>query len=101
MKNFSINSYQQKPHSYKTCFKQKAKNITTWEGTSKIGNKLIPIYNKIDYIIILAKHRWKIISAKSHNGMEALSEHRLVKTAILNTKPYQICSKSNLNIKII
>ena len=78
-----------------TCFKQKAKSIKTREGTKKIGNKLIPIFNTIDYIIIPAKHKWRIVSAKSHNRMQTLSEHRLVKTAFLNTKPYQIHSKSN------
>ena len=33
--------------------------------------------------------------------METLSDHRLVKTTILNTKPYQVHSKSNSNKKII
>ena len=84
-----------------TCLKQKAKNITTWEGTRKIGNKLIPIFNKIAYIIIPAKQKWRIIPAKSHNGIKTLSYHRLVKTAILNTKSYQMHSKSNSNKKTI
>ena len=78
-----------------TCFKQKTKNIRTRKCTRKIGNKLIPIFNTIDYIIIPAKHKWRIVSAKSHNRMQTLSDHRLVKTAFLNTKPYQIHSKSN------
>ena len=74
---------------------QKAKNITTWKGTRKIVNILSPIFNTIDSIIIVAKHKWRIVSAKSHNGMETLFDHRLVKTAILNTKSHQIHSKSN------
>ena len=66
------------------------------ERRKKIANKLI--FNKIDYIIIQAKHKWRLLSAKSHNDMETLFDP---KTDILNTKLHQINSKSNSNKKII
>ena len=68
---------------------QKAKYITSWEGTRKVDTKLKPIYNTIDYIIISEKHKWRLISARSYNGTQTFLDHRLVKTTIINTKPYQ------------
>ena len=72
-----------------TCFKHKAKHITTWEGTRKIDNKLTSIYNTIDYVTILIKHKWRLLSERSFNGLKTHSDHRLVKTPIMATKTYQ------------
>ena len=44
------------------------------EGTRKVDNKLTPIYNTTDYIIISEKQKWRLISARLYNGMQTFSD---------------------------
>ena len=60
-------------------FRHRACHITTWEGYHKNSENLItPIYNQIDYILVPSEKKHKIFNARSYDGMQTSSDHRLV-----------------------
>ena len=87
-----------------TQFPHKMAHRTTWEAPMrKIEHKdkngeirRNPYRNQIDYIMMWKKHRIFLEDARSCNGIETNTDHRLVK-AKLNIKWYKIKTKPNMS----
>ena len=65
-----------------SCFKHRAKHITTWsqQRTNKETKIVTNIYNQIDYIIINQRQKQCLTDSRSYSGTETTSDHRLVVT---------------------
>ena len=67
-----------------TCFKHHARHITTWSQTriKKEDQSIVTIYNQIDYILCSQSNKATLKDARSYNGTEVSSDHRIVVTRI-------------------
>ena len=65
-----------------SAFQHPARHITTWSQhkKDKKTNKMIDIYNQIDYIIINKNQTQCMTDSRSYAGNETFSDHRLVVT---------------------
>ena len=67
-----------------SCFQHSARHITTWSQNkiNLVTNKMVTIFNQIDYIIVNERNRQILRDARSYSGTETTSDHRLVVTRI-------------------
>ena len=65
-----------------SCFKHRAKNITTWsqQRTNKDTKIVTNIFNQIDYIIVDQSQKQCLRNSRSYSGTETTSDHRIVIT---------------------
>ena len=83
-----------------TKFQHPSRHQTTWQGQCKIKDKVVPIYNQIDFIICKRKDRPLFQDARSYAGTAVSSDHRLVK-AKLTTQWWRMKrEKHEKNIRI-
>ena len=65
-----------------SCFQHPARHQTTWSQkrtiTDKDNEKLITIFNMIDYILVPQKLKNNLIDARSYSGTQTSSDHRIV-----------------------
>ena len=63
-----------------SCFQHPARHQTTWQQTrkNKNTNKLVTIYNQIDYVIIPRNKKHLLTDARSYSGTNVDSDHRIV-----------------------
>ena len=65
-----------------SCFQHPARHQTTWSQkrtiTDKDNEKLITIFNMIDYILVPQKLKNNLIDARSYSGTQTPSDHRIV-----------------------
>lgn len=63
-----------------SCFQHPARHQTTWSQTKimKDTNRIITLYNMIDYILIPHSQQGNLVDARSYNNLETSSDHRLV-----------------------
>ncbi|XP_029654954.1 uncharacterized protein LOC115228525 [Octopus sinensis] len=67
-----------------TAFDHRARHKTTWTGARKDKNgNIYPIYNQIDYIICRRIMKNILSDARSYDGLETSSDHKLVVTRIV------------------
>ena len=73
-----------------SAFKHKSCHQTTWQGQIKKDNKIIQVYNQIDFILIPKHMKKNLTDARSFGGTLTNSDHRLVKANInFHGKPYR------------
>ena len=60
-----------------SAFKHKSCHLTTWQGQIKKDNKIIKIYNQIDFILIPKYLKKNLSDARSFAGTLTNSDHRL------------------------
>ena len=79
-----------------SAFKHPARHITTWENHKKDtkNNKMISIYNQIDYIICQQKQKHILIDSRSYNGTLVSSDHRLL-VSRMNLEFFKIYKPAN------
>ena len=83
-----------------TKFQHPSRHQTTWQGQCKINDKIIPIYNQIDFIMCKRKDRPLFQDARSYAGTAVSSDHRLVK-AKMTTQWWKMKKEKNeKNIRI-
>ena len=63
-------------------FQHPARHQTTWQGQFKRDNKIIPVYNQIDFILGKKKDMQLFQQARSYAGTTVTTDHRLVKSKI-------------------
>ena len=65
-----------------TAFQHPARHITTWESQriNKKTNKVVHIFNQIDYVLCLDKHKCTLQNSRTYAGTLTFSDHRLVVT---------------------
>ena len=61
-----------------SAFSHKARHITTWVGQRKINNRIEPIFNQIDYVLIRNEHKKRLTNARTYSGTKCQSDHRLL-----------------------
>ena len=63
-----------------SCFQHPAKHQTTWSQTKimKDTNKVVTVYNMIDYILVPQHLKGNLVDTRSHSNLETSSDHRLV-----------------------
>ena len=62
--------------------------MTTWGNTRVLkDDKVIHIYNQIDFILCPSNKKHTLINARSYAGLKTFSDHRLVKCKVRSTKP--------------
>ena len=79
-----------------SAFQHRASHITTWESKITINNRIINVYNQIDYIICRNKQKHTLIDSRSYSNTLVNSDHRIVVTRMgvdtykifLNKKKY-------------
>ena len=81
-------------------FQHPARHITTWQQSrkDKRTNKIKMIYNQIDYIIVSQKQKHALLDARSYNGTEVFSDHRMVVTT-MRSEWFILCKKSTSRSK--
>ena len=59
-------------------FQHPARHQTTWEQQriNKKTNKVVTIYNQIDYVIMNEAHKHTLVDARSYSGTNVDSDHR-------------------------
>ena len=77
-----------------SAFKHPSRHITTWEGAFRSqDNKLIKVFNQIDFIIFKQQHKKQLINSRTFSGTNINTDHRLlvtkIKTASNGTKKYK------------
>ena len=65
-----------------SAFQHPARHITTWEchRVNKTTNKMIHVFNQIDYILCLQKNKNTLVNSRSYAGTATSSDHRLIVT---------------------
>ena len=81
-----------------TAFKHPARHITTWCGNRKDSrtNKMVEIYNQIDYIVCTRKSKSCLVNSRSYAGTVTSSDHRLVVTRF-NIEKYKLWKSPSNN----
>ena len=79
-----------------TAFQHQAKHITTWQcqTKNKKTNKIVNVYNQIDYIIMDKNQIHTLSDSRSYSGAETSSDHRIV-VARMEVNWSKLYSKSN------
>ena len=77
----------------KSAFQHPARHITTWEFVKKVNNKVIHIYNQIDYIICPRNRKHVLVNARSYGGTQVNSDHHIV-ICTLRIEPFKLFRKS-------
>ena len=69
-----------------TTFQHRASHQTTWVGSRlNSENKVVPIYNQIDYILVRKHQLHNLTNARAYAGSTLNSDHRLVIASYNNT----------------
>eukprot|EP00794_Sanderia_malayensis_P021165 gene21165-23243_t len=76
-----------------SAFQHPARHITTWEFSREVNNKVIHIYNQIDYIICPENRKHTLIDARSYSGTKVNSDHRMV-ICRLRIEPFKLFRKT-------
>ena len=63
-----------------SAFQDPASHITTWESQIKVNNKLVKIYNQIDYIICQENQKHLLCNSRSYSNTLTNADHRIVVT---------------------
>ena len=68
-----------------SAFDHPARHQTTWVGRlkDKATDKIINIFNQIDYIICQQRHKQCLTNSRSYSGTLLSSDHKLVKTSFI------------------
>ena len=83
-----------------SAFKHKSCHQTTWQGQIKKDNKIIKIYNQIDYILIPKYLKQNLSDARSFAGTLTNSDHRLVRVNIdFSSKHFKKTPLKRANVK--
>ena len=61
-----------------SAFQHPARHQTTWVGQRRSQDKIIMIYNQIDFIICKKKDKNLFMNARSYGGTSVTSDHKLV-----------------------
>ena len=79
-----------------SAFPHKARHISTWENQriNPNTNKLLKIYNQIDYIICQTSKKCVLVDSRSYAGTQTSSDHRLVICKML-IEPYKMFKKKS------
>ncbi|GFR91258.1 craniofacial development protein 2 [Elysia marginata] len=73
-----------------SAFKHKSCHQTTWQGQIKKDNKIIKVYNQIDFILISKHMKKSLTDARSFAGTLTNSVHRLVRANLdFHIKPFR------------
>ena len=68
-------------------FKHPSRHITTWEGSFRNKeNKIVKVYNQIDFVITSEHHKKHLLNARTYSGTNVTSDHRLV---VIKFRPKQ------------
>ena len=76
-----------------SAFQHPARHISTWEFTREVNNKVIHIYNQLDYIVCPGNRKKVLIVARSYGGMQVNSNHRIV-VCRLRIEPFELFWKA-------
>ena len=61
-----------------SAFNHSARHQTTWIGQRRLDERIIPIFNQIDFIICKIKDKCVFTDARSNAGTSITSDHKLV-----------------------
>ena len=65
-----------------SAFQHPAQHITTWESQIKVNNKLVNIYNQIDYIICQENQKHLLCNSRSFSNTLTNTDHLIVITEV-------------------
>ena len=77
-----------------SAFQHPARHITTWESQIKVNNKLVKIYNQIDYIICQENQKHLLCNSRSYSNTLTYTDHRIVVTE-MNIQMHHLYKKEN------
>ena len=77
-----------------SAFQHPARHITTWESQIKVNNKLVKIYNQIDYIICQENQKHLLCNSRSYSNTLTNTDHRIVVTE-MNIQMHRLYKKEN------
>ena len=77
-----------------SAFQHPARHITTWESQIKVDNKIVKIYNQIDYIICQENQKHLLCNSRSYSNTLTNTDHRIVVTE-MNIQMHRIYKKDN------
>ena len=86
-----------------TAFKKARRHMTTWVGSWRDkDNKLMPIYNQIDFIICKQNQKHTIKDAQPYSGTTLSSDHKLVKTTfrLSNVNTWKQIKQKPINVNV-
>ena len=82
-----------------SAFQHRAAHVSTWESKRTINNKLLTIYNQIDYILCSKKMKRNLLDSRSYGGATTSSDHRIVISRI-DVRIFNIFMERNLKTSI-
>ena len=79
-----------------TAFCHSARHRTTWTGQrlDRASGKIVNIYNQIDYILCRQSQKRLFTNARSYNGTEVTSDHRIVVARTLLPRVFGIWGRA-------
>ena len=77
-----------------SAFQHLARHITTLESQIKVDNKLVKVYNQIDYIICQENQKHLLCNSRSFSDTLTNTDHRIVVT-VMNIQMHRVYKKEN------